>query len=133
LAAALKPFSGAAIVAAARSRPGLLAGSETAATMLHDHPELNALVCSSAQDTIGAAQVVVDMNLVGRIVIIGADETPEIRRYIDKGVIAASIVRDSRWIGVEAVRAFRRLKEARNDQDAGRADFFIRTPRALGR
>lgn len=95
--------------------------------MLHDHPEVNALFCSSSRDTMGAAQVVIDTNRVGRILIIGADETPEIRRYIDKGVIAASIVRDSRRIGQEAVLSFTRLKAHEPVGPSLEAGFAVRT------
>ena len=133
LAAALKAFPGAAIVASARARPGILSGEETASTMLRQFPAINALFCSSSQDTVGSAQVVVDTNRVGQILIIGADETPEIRRYIEKGVITASIVRDSRWIGQEAVHAFHRLKESRSGLEPVEADFSIRTPKGGSR
>ena len=101
--------------------------------MLREHPEINALFCTSARDTIGAAQVVVDMNKVGTIVIVGADETPEIGRYIDKGVIAASIVRDSHRIGEEAVLAFLDLKEGRPTRESVEAGFSIRLAKGAPR
>jgi len=128
VAAALKVFPGAAVVSALRAEPGVLSGVETASTMLRSHPEINALFCSSSQDTTGAAQVVLDLNRVGRVLIIGTDETPEIRRYLDKGIITASIVRNSQWIGQEAVRAFVQGKENHLRQAPREADFSIRTP-----
>jgi ribose transport system substrate-binding protein len=111
LASATKSFVGARVVAVARARPGILSGEETTADMLRDYPEVNALFCSSSRDTMGAAQVLIDMNKVGSVLLIGSDETPEIRKYIEKGIIAASIVRDSRRIGQEAVLTFSRYKE----------------------
>jgi ribose transport system substrate-binding protein len=126
VASVIKAFPGASIVAAARARLGILSGEEAAATMLRGSPQVNALFCSNAQDTEGAAQVVVDMNKVGRVLIIGADETPEIRRYIEKGVVAASIVRDSKRIGEEAVTAFARVKAGRPPLGAVEVGFFIR-------
>jgi len=128
VAAAIKVFPGAAILAAARADPGVLSGVETASAMLRAHPGINALFCSSSQDTIGAAQVVVDLNRVGRVAIIGSDETPEIRRYLDKGVVTASIVRNSKWIGEEAVRAFYRIKEGHPALQPREADFAISLP-----
>jgi ribose transport system substrate-binding protein len=110
IAASIQTFPGAAILVAARSRPGILSGEEAAAIMLREHPAVNAILCSSSLDTAGAAQVVVDMNRAGSVFIIGADETPEIRRYIEKGVVAASIVRDSKRIGQEAIRRFASIK-----------------------
>jgi ribose transport system substrate-binding protein len=125
LAAAIKTFPPACIVAAERPRPGVLSGEETASAMLRAYPSINALFCSSSQDTVSAAQVVVDMNKVGRVLIIGADETPEIHRYIQKGVIAASIMRDSKWIGREAVAAFVRLKESNERRGPVQAGFSV--------
>jgi len=122
VAAAIKAYPPASIVAARRARPGVLSGEETASAMVRAHPSLNALFCSSSSDTVSAAQVVVDMNKVGSILIIGADESPEIHRYIQKGVVKASIVRDSEWIGREAVSAFSSSKEngsARPPVEAG--------------
>lgn len=133
LASAILSFPAARIVALSQGAPGLLSGEEAAASMLREHPEINALFCTSARDTIGAAQVVVDMNKVGTIVIVGADETPEIGRYIDKGVIAASIVRDSHRIGEEAVLAFLDLKEGRPTRESVEAGFSIRLAKGAPR
>lgn len=133
VSSAIKPFDRAAIVAVDRARPGVLSGEETALGMLREHPEINALFCSSSLDTMGAAQVVIDMNKVGRVLIIGADETPEIIRYIEKGIISASIVRDSRRIGQEAALSFARYKEQRPALKPVEAGFFIRTAKGVSR
>ena len=130
---ALRTYPHAQIVSVARARAGILSGEETASAMLRGHPEINALFCSSSRETLGAAQVVIDLNRVGRILIIGADETPEIQHYVDKGVIAASIVRDSRRIGQEAVLSFSRLKEHLPALPAVEAGFTVRTAKGSSR
>ena len=127
LLASLQSYPGAKIVALARARPGTLAGEEAAAAMLGSDSSINAIFCANSRDTMGVAQVVVDLNRVGSVLVIGADETPEILRYIEKGVVAASIVRDSRWIGREAVRAFSRIKDGGQTLAAVEAGFFVRT------
>ena len=111
LQAALGEDPGAAVVATARTQPDVLSGEETVLTMLRTYPSINAIFCASANDTIGAAQVVVELNRVGSILIIGTDETKEIRHYMDKGVIAATIQRDATWVGRQAMTAFLRRKE----------------------
>ncbi len=113
LSSGIGAFPGARVISVSRAGPGRLSGEEAVAAVIRNNPGLNALFCSSARDTEGAAQVIIDQNLVGRVLIIGADETPEILRFIDKGVVVASIVRDSRRIGMEAVAAFSRLKDGR--------------------
>jgi len=103
---ALRSAPGAQIVRVSRARPGILSGEEAASALLKADPTINVLVCASAPITEGAAQVVVDQGRVGQVLIVGTDESPAIDRLVDKGVIAASIVRDSKKMGVEAVKAF---------------------------
>jgi ribose transport system substrate-binding protein len=129
----IKAYGNAQIVAAIRARPGILSGEEAAAAMLRDHPEINAIFCSGSRETVGAAQVVIDLNRVGQVLIIGADETPEILRYLDKGIVAASIVRDSRRIGQEAVLAVARVKDQKAGEGPVEAGFTVRTGRGASR
>jgi ribose transport system substrate-binding protein len=131
--AALKTFPGAAVAAVAEVQPGILAGEAVAESMLRDHPDLNAILCSSARDTVGAAQVLIDLNKVGQVLIVGADETQDIRRYIDKGVVAASIVRDSKRIGEEAVKAFSRIKSGGRPPGPEETGFFVIKKKEGGR
>ena len=127
LSASIQSFPGARVAALARARPGTLAGEEAASAMLGEEPSINAIFCANSRDTMGVAQVVVDLNRVGGILVVGADETPEILRYIEKGVVAASIVRDSKWIGREAVRAFARIKDGGAPGEPVEAGFYVRT------
>jgi ribose transport system substrate-binding protein len=131
--AATKAFPGSSIEAVARSRPDILSGEEAAALMLRRHPSVNALFCANARDTMGAAQVVVDMNLAGVVHIVGTDETPEILRYIDKGVVSASVVRDSKRIGEAAMEIFSRAKRGEALADTVETGFEVRRPKAGAR
>ena len=127
LSAAIQAFPGARIAALSRARPGTLAGEEAASAMLGADPAINAIFCANSRDTVGVAQVVVDLNRVGSILVVGADETPELLRFIEKGVVNASIVRDSKWIGREAARAFARMKDGAGSADPVEAGFYVRT------
>ncbi len=118
---ALSSYPGARVISVAKAQPGILSGEAVAESMLRSYPAVNAIVCSSARDTVGAAQVLVDRGAVGKVLIIGADRTPDIQRYLDKGVVAASVVRDSKRMGQEAVRAFSRIRQG------GRAAWPVET------
>ena len=107
---ATRVYPGARIESVIRARPGALSGEESAAAMLRRQSPVNAIICSSAKDTVGAAQVAIDMNRVGKVLIVGTDDSSDIRRYVDNGVVIASIVRDSTAIGRAAVRAFATLR-----------------------
>ncbi|MBN1242986.1 MAG: substrate-binding domain-containing protein [Spirochaetales bacterium] len=127
LAEGLSPWPGATIMAAVRSGAGVLAGEQAASELVRANPGINALFCGSSVDTVGAAQVVVDLALVGRVLIVGTDETAEIGRYVDRSVVAASIVRDSPWIGGEAVRSFAALAEGKEPGRNLEAGYYILT------
>ncbi|MHB9152592.1 MAG: sugar ABC transporter substrate-binding protein [Spirochaetales bacterium] len=118
-------YPGARIESLLRARPGALSGEESAAAMLRRQPPVNAIICSSAKDTIGAAQVVIDMNKVGEVLIVGTDESPDIKRYVDNGVVTASIVRDSQAIGRAAIRAFSALHSGSVTMDSVESGFSI--------
>jgi ribose transport system substrate-binding protein len=125
LVTALHGYPDASVVALAGAEPGMLSGEAVAESMLSAHPDINAMLCSSAQDTVGVVQVLLDLNKVGAVLVVGADETEDIRRYIDKGVVLASIVRDSNKIGKEAVLTFSRIKKGALVPAPKETGFFV--------
>jgi len=129
----LQSYPGARIVMASRARPGILSGEEAASAILRSEPSINVLVCASAPITEGAAQVVVDQGRVGQLLIIGTDESPAIDKLIDKGVIAASIVRDSHRMGAEALTAFAKARSGVPLRHAQEVGFTIREKKEVRR
>jgi ribose transport system substrate-binding protein len=103
------------------SDAGILAANDVTQEILNNYPEVNAIVCTSSKDTIGAAQLVVDFNRVGDITIIGYDSTPEILSYIQKGVIYGTIVPGAYKIGCDSIKTLVSLK------DNGRVSAYIHT------
>ena len=100
---------------------GILGANDVTQEILNNHPNVNAIVCTSSKDAIGAAQLVVDFNRVGDITIIGYDSTPEILSYIQKGVIYGTIVPGAYKIGSDSIRTLVSLKEN------GRVSAYIHT------
>lgn len=72
---------------------------------------INTLVFTDSIDTVAAAQALIDMNLVGRVQIIGFGNAKGIQEYIRKGIIAGSVVVDPEKIGYEAIRSLKELKD----------------------
>lgn len=68
------------ITSVVREAVSILGSEEACNTMLQSHPDINAILCTSARSTISVAQVIIDRGLVGKIMIIGADENGEIIR-----------------------------------------------------
>jgi ribose transport system substrate-binding protein len=72
---------------------------------------INTLVFTDAIDTIAAAQALIDMNLVGRVQIIGFGDDKGILEYIRKGIIVGSVVVDPEKIGYEAIKSLAELRD----------------------
>jgi len=75
-----------------------------------DEPAINTIVFTDPDDTIAAAQTLVDMNLVGEIQIIGFGADPGVMESLRKGIISASVVINPERIGYEAVRSLVALR-----------------------
>jgi ribose transport system substrate-binding protein len=75
-----------------------------------EEPAINTIVFTDSSDTIAAAQTLVDMNLVGRVQVIGFGADPGVLENIRKGIVACSVVINSERIGYEAVRSLTALR-----------------------
>jgi ribose transport system substrate-binding protein len=73
-------------------------------------PDINTIVFTDSNDTIAAAQTLIDMNLVGRVQVIGFGNDPGIKENIRKGVIAGSVIINPDKIGYEAVVSLMALR-----------------------
>ncbi|MFA6507437.1 MAG: substrate-binding domain-containing protein [Treponemataceae bacterium] len=72
---------------------------------------INTLVFTDSIDTVAAAQALIDMNLVGRVQIIGFGNSKGILEYIRKGIIAGSVVVNPEKIGYEAIKSLKELRD----------------------
>ena len=81
-----------------------LTGEEVTYNILREEPWINTLVFTDANDTLAAAQVIIDMNLVGTVQVIGFGDDPTILEYISKGVLTGTITVDPVQIGDKAVQ-----------------------------
>ncbi len=91
-----------------------IAGEEFIREILTDHPQIGVAVFTNAGEALGAAQTLIEYGRVGTPLIISVDDSPEIRRHMEMGVISASIVRNPEKAGQNAVEALVSL--ARNER-----------------
>lgn len=73
-------------------------------------PSINVIVFTDPSDTLAAAQTLVDMNLVGRVQVIGFGADPGVMETIQKGIVACSVAINPERIGYEAVRSLTALR-----------------------
>lgn len=94
------------------SQPTLLSAEGLVSELLIHDQGISAVVCTNETDTIGVAQVVIDLNRVGKISIIGTGFTQEIADYIDKGIVFGTIHRNPIQMGTNAIRTLTDLENA---------------------
>lgn len=90
---------------------GIFSAEEVTSEIINNYPDINAIFCTNSKDTLGVAQLVVDLNRVGEITIVGYGDLPEILRYVEKGVIYGSIVSNPVNMGYESIKALVELKK----------------------
>lgn len=103
----LNPLNAETLLLGIFRSPGIRFGSLS----VGDNPAINTIVFTDPEDTIAAAQTLVDLNLVGKIRIIGFGKDPGIIEGLRKGIISATIVIDPRRIGYEAVYSLLDLRK----------------------
>lgn len=81
----------------------LLGAEDLTRSILADHPDVDVIFCTNAKDTAAAAQVIVERNLVGKVVIVGTGITDAIRYYIKKGIIFGVLDRNGYEAGYKSV------------------------------
>lgn len=72
--------------------------------IIQDNEGINAIVAFNDAASEGAAEMVEQMNLTGKIKVIGFDNTPKVIDYMDKGVIQATITQNLFSMGYLGVK-----------------------------
>jgi|GEM_PF-6509307 len=80
----------------------------SAEDLIHDairsQADIKAVVCLSTDNTIRVAETILDLNMAGKISVIGFGDTQKIQEYLDKGVLSASISQQPEDMGSQAVQ-----------------------------
>jgi ABC-type sugar transport system substrate-binding protein len=71
--------------------------------IINEYSDLRAIVCTNSDVTMGVVQAIKDTNKVGNIIVVGNDITEDIKDYIDKEVIFATVIADYRKLGYIAI------------------------------
>lgn len=73
-------------------------------------PLLTTIIFTDSNDTLAGTQALIDLNMVGRVQIIGFGSVPGIREYIKKGIISGSLAVNPELIGYQAVKSLVELR-----------------------
>jgi ribose transport system substrate-binding protein len=77
------------VVAIEDSRADEIIATEKATTLLQANPEINLLFAGGAVDTPGVGKAVEELHLVGKVIVVGMNDTPQALDYVRSGVIQA--------------------------------------------
>jgi ABC-type sugar transport system substrate-binding protein len=77
---------------------------DTIRGILTESPGQDLLVCTTARDTVAAAQTLLDLNRLN-VQIVGTDLNPEIQSLLDKKLIYGTVVRSAEEIGRRSVES----------------------------
>lgn len=96
------------------SKMGILSAEEITQKIIDSNEGINAIFTVSSADTLGAAQLIVDRNMVGKITLVGYGASEEITRYIEKEIIYGTVASDPYKMGYESVKALVDIKQGNN-------------------
>ena len=109
---AIRRFPKISLEMVVNSKGESISAEEQTQQILKNHPEIEAIVCTNPNDTLGVAKVVVDLNQVSQVTIIGSGLTNEIANYIKRGVIWGVLAEDPRELGTQSISALVRLQNS---------------------
>jgi ribose transport system substrate-binding protein len=96
------------------SKMGILSAEEITQTIIDSKDNINAIFTVSTGDTLGSAQLIVDRNRVGSMVLVGYGNSEEIIRYIEKEIIYGTVISDPYKIGYESVKTLVDVKDGKS-------------------
>jgi ribose transport system substrate-binding protein len=102
---AIKDYPEMEIIAMEASNSDVLQATQKAQSMLTANPEITAFFGTSGGDILGAAKVVEEKGLVGKIKLVGFEtDLPEITDYVKQGKVDSLIMQDPYQMGYGSVK-----------------------------
>lgn len=108
-----------------------ISAEEQTYDILMNHPGIDTIICINSKDTLGATRVVVDLNRLDDTTIIGSGLSPEIARYIRRGVIFGTVTTNPFYLGSISVAALQGFKEGWPSEDLTKAEMSLVTKQNL--
>ncbi len=83
----------------------LLGAEDLTRSVLEEYETTNVIFCTNAKDTLAAAKVIIEKNLVGKVFIVGTNVNEEIISMIEKGIVYGVLDRNGYNAGYSSVEA----------------------------
>jgi len=89
----------------------LLGAEDLTRDILNEYKDIDVIFCTNAKDTLAAAKVLVERNLVGEVFIVGTNVNAEIKSMIEKGIVYGVLNRNGYKAGERSVEALANIIE----------------------
>lgn len=122
---AIRNYPGLQLKLILTSKGSSISAEEQTQSILTNYPQIQAIICSNAGDTLGVAKVVVDLNQVTHVTIIGSGLTNEIANYIKRGVIWGVLADDPVALGAQGLSILIRIKEEKMVPECYNMPLFV--------
>lgn len=111
---AVKEFPEINVTKVYSSMLGIISAEEITQSIVASGLGIDAIYTVDSVDTLGVAQSIVDLNMVGKISLVGYGDSQEILRYIKKGIIYGTLVSNPYVMGYQSIRSLIEIKEKGN-------------------
>jgi ribose transport system substrate-binding protein len=101
----IKQFPAIEIVAVEETQSDSAKARDKMETLLTAHPDLVGVFASNEPNVVGAAKVLAERKLAGKVTMIGFDASPTELDYLRQGTVQALVVQDPFKMGFEGVKA----------------------------
>lgn len=118
------------VVTVQKASSGLLDALDITRNIILEHPDVDLILCTSEKDTISAAQVLVDFNRTD-VKLIGRGNSEQIRKYVEKGIVAASMLDNPGQIGYKSVKGLVELNEFSTTSSYVDTGITVQTPEGI--
>lgn len=95
----------------------MLTGTQKAQDMLKAYPDMTAIFGSEGTGAVAAGKVLQEQDLVGKITVIGFDDTAECLDYIRQGVVWGTIVQKPDFMGRKAIELLTQINNGEEITD----------------
>ncbi len=99
------------IEAVTTSSEGYFAAEQTIHDILRDNPDVDTIVCTSADDTVQVVKVLIDLNKLSSVRVIGYNDTSQIRQYIKNNALYGTVVENPTETGYRSIQWLTENKE----------------------
>lgn len=110
----IKNYPNMKLVKVYNSKMGILGAEEITQKIIDSEEKIDAIYTTNSIDTLGSAQIIVENNKVGHMVLVGYGDTEKILRYIKNRIIYGTVMSYPYEMGYESVKALVNIKEKNN-------------------